>query len=108
VIDALRLVPACGVSTSPPELALKVTASVLEPVRAANGVIVIVAGAPGPITVLHVTGPDTTESNLVDEVTVSTTLAVMSAVRTLLTVRLNVITVVLFPFPAQLGAALTL
>ena len=54
-----RVADAGGVRTSPLPTEALVTAIVAEPERGVNALIVIVAGAPGPVTVLHVTGPDT-------------------------------------------------
>jgi hypothetical protein len=93
-----------GVKTSPLPTDGAVTAIVELPESGVNALIVIVAGAPGPVTVLHVTGPETVPVSTKGEVTVSTTLAVMSATPP---VWLNWITVVLLPFPVQLAAEFT-
>jgi hypothetical protein len=81
-----------------------VTTIVLEPLRAVPALIVMVAAEPGPPFTLQVTGPDTAEVRRVIDVTVSTTLAVASAVPA----ALNWIVVVLLLFPVQLGDVFTL
>jgi hypothetical protein len=101
VVDVLRVVELGAVRTRPLPTETFPTASVLLPVRAVNGVIVMVAAEPTPFVVPQVTAPATTAFSWKLEVTVSVTLTLPELTEPMgaLPAPLNVTCVTTAPLP---------